>query len=46
MMRHAESEERPVDTRDHDRPITEFGRRTAQQVILLTASAGSSKAYP
>eukprot|EP00884_Botryococcus_braunii_P022693 jgi/Botrbrau1/9107/Bobra.0305s0014.3 len=32
MMRHAESEERPIDARDHDRPITDLGKRTAQEI--------------
>lgn len=32
MMRHADSEERLQNVRDHDRPITEAGRACAEEV--------------
>ena len=32
MMRHAQSEERLMNVRDHDRPITEAGKVSAQEV--------------
>ena len=32
MMRHAHSEERLTNLRDHDRPITEAGRASAREV--------------
>lgn len=32
MMRHAHSEERLQNIRDHDRPITEAGRASAREV--------------
>ncbi len=34
MMRHADSEERLQNVRDHDRPITEAGRACAMEVRL------------
>ena len=35
MMRHAHSEERLTNVRDHDRPITEAGRASAQEVRCM-----------
>jgi hypothetical protein len=43
LMRHAESEGAGNTVRDHDRPITAFGRHTAQQVRLCTTSTYNNK---
>lgn len=36
MMRHAHSEERDQNIRDHERPITQAGRVSARQVVIST----------
>lgn len=41
-MRHAESEDR-VAARDHDRPITEAGRASAQQVCIMLGAGNVIK---
>ncbi|EIE24497.1 phosphoglycerate mutase-like protein [Coccomyxa subellipsoidea C-169] len=40
MMRHADSEERLQNVRDHDRPITEAGRACAMEVAQKLAERG------
>ena len=42
MMRHAESEERLQNIRDHDRPITNTGRSSAREVDTLHAQPATA----